>query len=160
MLFPLGRAADAGREIDQVVAIAARSRRPDTESPCLDRAGDATAGHGRRLGLSYGLMKDAERVVFPAGPYRLKRTLLSALGSVAFRLGRLDEALATFEALDALAASAGRTASPRQRAVQHPQHHRDEGALAPVGRGAPARLRALAERALATATEAQSDDWP
>jgi len=157
MLFPLGRTADAGREIEQVMAIAAQSRDRMLEARAWTAQATQLQDTGGDLGLSYGLLKDAERVVFPAGPYRLKRTLLSALGSVAFRLGRLDEALTTFEALDALAASAN---EPRLRA--NAQYNilntiATKEAWLPSA-GAAARLRALADRSLATAIEAHSDD--
>ncbi|MPZ21232.1 MAG: CHAT domain-containing protein [Luteitalea sp.] len=104
-LFPKGRVKEATEEMQRVVQIAASVHDPILEA----RARMLEAAHiqdiGGDLGVAYRLLKQAERTIFPDGPYRLQRTALMSLGAVTFRMGRLDDALATFEKLEALAAA-------------------------------------------------------
>jgi len=156
LLFPLGRTEEAGHEIELAVAVAGRSRDPLVRARAWTAQGTQLQDTGGDLGLAYSLMKQAEAVVFPGGPYRLKRTLLSALGSVAFRLGRIDEALATFEALDALAATKDDLSTRANAQYNIVNTLTMKETLLPSA-GALPRLVALTERALETATAAQSD---
>ena len=153
MLFRLGRTAEAGREIDTVVAIAARSTNPLVKARVWTSQATQLQESGGDLGLAYRLLKQAEAAIFPDGPYRLKRTMLGSLGGLTYRLGRLDEALTIFERLDALAAEGGEMrvrASAQYNIVNTAQ---TKEVLLPSANARP-RLIALAERAVATAVAA------
>ena len=109
---------------------------------------------GGDLGLAYRLLKQAEEAVFPAGPYRLQRTTLNSLGMVAFRMGRLDEALTVFRKLDDLAASKREVAlqATAQYNILNTASLKEDLLPTPGGKQ---RLIALGERALATALAAE-----
>ena len=106
-LFPKGRVAEAAPR-RRASPSWPRGGRSAAEGASLDARSDARSGdrRGPRPGVS-AAEADAKAQIFPDGPYRLKRTTLNSLGSLAFRLGRLDEALAIFQKLDDLAAAEG-----------------------------------------------------
>ena len=112
---------------------------------------------GGDLSLAYRLLKQTEGTIFPDGPYRLKRSTLNSLGLVAFRLGRLDEALAIFEKLDALAAAEGEGLAQANAQYNILNTSSLKESLLPSP-GAKDRLMRLAERSLATAIAAQNRD--
>lgn len=157
LLFPLGRAEEASRQIDAVVAIGSRSNSPLVRSRAWIAEAMQLEDSGGDLGRAYRLLKQAQSEVFPDGPYRVKRTLLNALGTAAFRLGRIDEALATYEELDALAATAGE-ARLRASAQYNIVNTTGLKELMSPSAGARRRIVTLTERALATAIDAQSDE--
>ena len=109
---------------------------------------------GGDLGLGTGLLKQAEEAVFPTGPYRLQRTTLNSLGMVAFRMGRLDDALAVFRKLDDLAASKreGSLQATARSNILNTAALKES--LLPTPGGKQQLIR-LAERALATALAAE-----
>ncbi len=121
-LFPKGRVEEATRETARVAELG----RSVTDPLLKARAWTLEATHvqetGGDLSLAYRLLKQTEVKIFPDGPYRLKRTTLISLGGVAFRLGRLDEALTIFQKLDAPGRRRGRRTGSGQRAIQHPQY--------------------------------------
>jgi CHAT domain-containing protein/tetratricopeptide (TPR) repeat protein len=157
VLFPAGRVAEAEREIERIAAIAEHSTSPLLQARAWTARAAQLQASGGDLGLAYRLLKQSESAVFPDGPYRLKRTTLGTLGAVATRLGRLDEALATFEQLDALAAAAGegRLRANAQFNLANTTAIKETHLPSP---GARPRLLALFERALTTAVASQSDD--
>jgi hypothetical protein len=100
LLLPRGRVAEASAEVSRVSAIGASASDPVLRA----RAWSLEATHlfdtGGDVGLAYRLLRQAEQKIFPDGPYRLRRTVLTSLGRVALILGRTDEALAHFERLN------------------------------------------------------------
>jgi hypothetical protein len=102
-LFPRGRVAEAAREAERGAAIGEASDSPLLKAAAWSLQALHIQDSGGDLGHAFRLLKQAELAVFPDGPYRLKRANLGALGLVAFRLGRLDEALAIYGRFDALA---------------------------------------------------------
>jgi hypothetical protein len=106
-LFPRGRIEEATREAERVAAIGDASGNPLLKAAAWSLQASHIQDSGGDLGHALRLLKHAEFVVFPDGPYRLKRANLAALGQVAFRLGRLDEALAIYGRLDVLATEHG-----------------------------------------------------
>lgn len=102
-LFPRGRVDEATGEADRVVAIGDASRDPLLKAAAWSLQALHIQDSGGDLGHALRLLKQAEASIFPDGPYRLKRTNLLSLGLVASRLDRLDEALAVYTSLDALA---------------------------------------------------------
>jgi CHAT domain-containing protein len=106
-LFPKGRMADAAREVDRVSALAASVADPLLKAQAWTLQASHLQDTGGDLGLAYRLLKQSERAIFPDGPYRLKRACLNALGVLAFRLGRIAEALAAYERVERLAAAEG-----------------------------------------------------
>jgi CHAT domain-containing protein len=155
VLFPKGRVQEATSELERVVEIAA-----SVEDPTLKaRAWTVEAAHvqeiGGDLGLAYRLLKRAESAIFPDGPYRLKRTILISLGGVTFRMGRLGDALATFEKLEALAAAEGEGLIQANALYNILTTHSLKETLLPTP-GARERLTRLAERALAAGVAAQN----
>ena len=106
-LFPRGRLQDATVETERVVALGVSVDDPMLKAQAWMLQASHVQDTGGDLGVAYRLLKQSERAIFPHGSYRLKRTCLNSLGSVAFRMGRVDEALAIYEELDRLAAAAG-----------------------------------------------------
>jgi tetratricopeptide (TPR) repeat protein len=103
ILVPRGRVAEATREVARVTEIGGAATDPLLKARAWSLEATHIIDTGGDLGLAYRLLKQTERTIFPSGPYRLRRTCLGSLGLVAFRTGRLDEALALFRQLDALA---------------------------------------------------------
>jgi hypothetical protein len=103
ILVPAGRVADATREVARVTEIGGAASDPLVKARAWSLEATHIIDTGGDLGLAYRLLKQTERAIFPGGPYRLRRTCLTSLGLVAFRMGRLDEALALFGELRALA---------------------------------------------------------
>ena len=153
-LFPLGRVDESTREIARVTEIGSAARDPMLQA----RAWNLQASHlldtGGDMGHAFRLLKQAEAALFPDGPYRSKRVNLNALGQVARRMGRLDEALAAFNRLDVLATEQGD--APLQAIARYNAFNTmafQEGLLPTPG--SRERLTPLAERVLQTATTAR-----
>jgi CHAT domain-containing protein len=106
-LMPRGRVEEASREMSRVAEIADSLDDPLLEAQVWTMQASHVQDTRGDLGLAYRLLKQAERAVFPDGPYRQQRTTLTWLGLVAFRLGRHDEAVTLFERLDTLARANG-----------------------------------------------------
>jgi tetratricopeptide (TPR) repeat protein len=153
-LFPRGRLEDATAEMQRVSALAATVADPLLKA----RAWTLEASHvqetGGDLGVAYRLLKQSEGAIFPQGPYRLKRTCLSALGSVAFRTGRMAEALAAYEALDRLATAEGDAREQAATRYNILNLVSLQETLQPTP-GAKRRLMRLAERSLESGVSAQ-----
>jgi hypothetical protein len=107
MLVPLGRVADATQEVARVKALGASTADPVLRSRAWMLEATHVTDTGGDLGLAHRLLKQAQEAIAGGGPYRLRRTCLTSLGLVSFRMGRLDEALAAFRELDALARGEG-----------------------------------------------------
>jgi hypothetical protein len=153
MLAPRGRVADASIEVARVVAIGASSSDPLLKARVWSLEATHLFDTGGDLGLAYRQLKLAEQAIFPGGPYRLKRTVLSSLGRVAFRLGRIDEALAHFGRLEEIARLEN---DPQSRAaalynVLNTEALRESLLPTPDGR---ARLTQLARQTLAAGVAA------
>lgn len=153
ILVPRGRVSDATREVDRVIEIGASVTDPLLHA----RAWSLQASHlletGGDLGLARRLLKQTERIIFPAGPYRLRRTCLTTLGVVEFRLGRVDEALAVFRQLDAIARAEGdaQTQANAQYNILNTESMRESFLPMP---DAKTRLTQLARETLATGINA------
>ena len=102
-LFLKARLQDATTEMDRVAALERAVDDPLLKAQIWTLQAMHVQETGADLGVAYRLLKQAQRAAFPAGPYRVKRDCLYALGLVAFRLGRVDEALATYTELEQLA---------------------------------------------------------
>src|SRR5262245_11080250 len=105
--FSRGRIEEATREAERVAAIGDASDEPQLKAAAWSLQALHIQDSGGDLGRAFRLSKQAEVALFPDGPYRLKRANLASLGQVAFRLGRLDEALAIYTRLDVLATEQG-----------------------------------------------------
>jgi tetratricopeptide (TPR) repeat protein len=156
-LFPKGRVEDATRETARVAALGRSVSDPLLKARAWTLEATHVQDTGGDLSLAYRLLKQTEGTIFPGGPYRLKRSTLNSLGLVAFRLGRLDEALAVFEKLDALAAAEGELLAQANAQYNILNTSSLKETLLPSP-GAKARLMRLAERSLATAIAAQNRD--
>lgn len=154
-LYPKGRVDEANAEMTRVAEIAATVDDPLINAQVWTLQASHIQDAGGDLGLAYGLLKQAERGLFPAGSYRLKRTTLSYLGLVVFRLGRHDEAVALFERLEALASSEGdaQTVVIAQYNLLNALSLKET--LLPTP-GAKERLLHLADRALAASMAVQN----
>jgi tetratricopeptide (TPR) repeat protein len=106
-LFQSGRIEEATREIERVVAIGDASDDPLLKAAAWSLHAQQIQDSGADLGRALRLLQQAEAVLFPGGPYRLKRANLVSLAQVTFRLGRFDEALAIYARFDALATEQG-----------------------------------------------------
>jgi len=106
-LFPRGRIEEATREAERVAAIGDASEKPQLKAAAWSLQALHVQDSGGDLGHAFRLLKQAEVALFPDGPYPLKRANLASLGQVAFRLNRLDEALAIYTRLDVLATEQG-----------------------------------------------------
>jgi CHAT domain-containing protein/tetratricopeptide (TPR) repeat protein len=156
-LFPKGRVKEAAAEMERVVEIG-----DSVSDPLLKaRAWTLEAAHlqesGGDLGHAFRLLKQTEAAIFPNGPYRLKRTTLVSLGQVAFRLGRLDDALAVFRKLDALAAEEGEALARANAQFNILNTSLVKESLLP-SRDSKQKLMRLAEQSLATAVAAGNRD--
>ena len=156
-LFPKGRSADAARETARVAELGRAASDPLLKARAWTLEATQVQDSGGDLGMAYGLLKRTEAVIFPSGPYRLKRSTLNSLGLVAFRLGRLDEALAIFASLDALAKAEGELIAQANAQYNILNTSALKESLLPSA-DSRARLTQLAERSLATATAAQNRD--
>ena len=156
-LFPKGRTEDAARETARVAALGRTASDPLLKARAWTLEATQVQDSGGDLSVAYGLLKRTESAIFPDGPYRLKRSTLNSLGAVAFRLGRLDEALTTFTTLDALAKAEGELLAQANAQYNIFTTAALKESLLPSA-DARARLTALAERALATAIAAQNRD--
>jgi CHAT domain-containing protein len=156
-LFPKGRTDDAARETARVAELGRSVNDPLLKARAWTLEATQVQESGGDLSIAYTLLKRTEAVIFPNGPYRLKRSTLNSLGLVAFRLGRLDEALTAFTALDGLAKAEGELlaqASAQYNIFNTAAFKED---LLPSA-DARSRLMRLAERALATGVAAQNRD--
>ncbi|MGE0811931.1 MAG: CHAT domain-containing protein [Vicinamibacterales bacterium] len=156
LLMPLGRVADASAHVARVVEIGRGLRNPVLQARVWLLEATHTRDTGGDLGHAYRLLRQVERAVFPEGPSRLRRTCLASLGSVAFQLGRFDEAIGLFTRLDALAAAEhdDTTRSTARFEILNTRVLSEELMPTPGGR---ARLVASARESLALADAARSD---
>ena len=154
-LRPKGRVDEARHEVDRVVTLAAATRDPLVKAQAWIVQAAHVQETGGDLGMSYRLLKQAEDILPDHPPYLRERALLLALGSAAFRMGRLDESLATYRRLEALAIAKGEPlvlASARYNIFNTAEAME---AVLPTS-GARERLMAMAQRSMAAAVEAQN----
>ena len=153
-LFPRGRVPDATAELERVSSLETAVDDPLLKAQVWTLQASHVQDTGGDLGVAYRLLKQTQRAIFPHGPYRLKRTCLSALGLVAFRMGRVEEALGVFDELDRLAGAEGD--AREQAAVRYNMLNVSsmQESLLPTP-GARQRLMTLAERSLASGLSAQ-----
>jgi CHAT domain-containing protein/tetratricopeptide (TPR) repeat protein len=98
-----GRAADAWREVPRVLEAARRSGNPHLIARGLVYEAWLAHQTGERLGRAIRALREAESLVFPAGPYPLRLRVLLGLGNVSLELGRYDAALTSYAQLVELA---------------------------------------------------------
>lgn len=153
-LLPRGRLQDATAEMARVTALAASVKDPLLKAEAWTLQASHVQDTGGDLGLAYRLLRQSERAIFPHGPYRLKRTCLNSLGSVAFRMGRVEEALAIYERLDRLAAEANDTHEQAATRYNILNASSMRETLQPTP-GARVRLMGLAEQSLAAGMQAE-----
>jgi CHAT domain-containing protein len=156
-LFPKGRVDEAARETERVAELGRSVSDPLLKARAWTLEATQIQDSGGDLGQAYGLLKRTEAAIFPDGPYRLKRSTLNSLGLVAFRLGRLDEALTVFQSLDTLARAEGELLAQANAQSNILNTTTLKERLLP-GPDSRARIMQLAERALATAVAAQNRD--
>jgi tetratricopeptide (TPR) repeat protein len=113
-LSPKGRVDEANAQMDRIAELSSSIDDPVLKAQIWIVQASHIQDRGGDLGVAYRLLKQAERALFPVGPYRQQRTCLTWLGLIAFRMGRHDEALELFKSLDALA---GREGDLQTRAV-------------------------------------------
>ena len=156
-LFPKGRVEEATRETARVAELGRSVADPLLKARAWTLEATHVQDTGGDLSFAYRLLKQTELRIFPDGPYRLKRTTLISLGGVAFRLGRLDEALTIFQTLERLAAAEGEglVQANAQYNILNTSSLKEFLLPSP---GAQERLMRLAERSLATAVAAQNRD--
>ena len=107
LFAPQGRIEEATAQIARVVEIGATAGEPVLKAQVAIAEASHLLDTGGDLGHAYRLLKQAERAIFPEGPYRLQRTCATWLGLVTLRLGRLDEAIGVFRRLDTMARAEG-----------------------------------------------------
>ena len=154
-LSPKGRVEEANAQMARIAEISGSIDDPALKAQIWIVQASHIQDRGGDLGLAYRLLKQAERALFPDGPYRQQRTCLTWLGLIAFRMGRHDEALELFKRLDALA---GRESDLQTRAVAQYNLLNTwslKESLLPSP-GAQQRLLTLAEQTLALAAAVQN----
>jgi tetratricopeptide (TPR) repeat protein len=156
LLMPLGRVDDAAAHVARVVEIGRTLTDPVLQARVWLLEATHARDTGGDLGHAYRLLRQAEAAAFRQGPYRLRRTCLAALGSVAFQLGRFDEALDLFARLDALAAGEADAATQASARFQALNTRLLSEELLPTP-GGRARLIASARESLAMAEAARTD---
>lgn len=99
-----GEVEEAGRQAEQAERVAEKSGNVEL----IARARMVRARHlyllGQDLERVYLLLRQAEEVAFPDGPYALRRETISWLGDVSLELGRYREAQEYFQRFAELAA--------------------------------------------------------
>ena len=153
-LMPRGRLQDATAEMARVTAVAAPVKDPLLKAQAWTLQALHVQDTSGDLGVAYRLLRQSERAIFPDGPYRLKRNCLNSLGSVAFRMGRVDEALAIYERLDRLSAEANDVSERAATRYNILNASSMKEALLPTP-GARLRLMGLAEQSLAAGVMAE-----
>lgn len=153
-LQPRGRVEDATAEMARITAVAATVEDPLLKAQAWTIEASHVQETGGDLGMAYRLLKQSERAISPNGSYRLKRNCLNALGSVAFRMGRVDEALAIYEQLDRLAADANDAREQAATRYNILNASSMKETLLPTP-GARLRLMRLAEQSLAAGMQAE-----
>ena len=113
-LSPRGRVDEANAQMARIAEISDAIDDPILKAQIWIVQASHIQDRGGDLGVAYRLLKQAERALFPGGPYRQQRNCLTWLGLIAFRMGRHDEALELFKSLDALA---GRQGDLQTRAI-------------------------------------------
>jgi CHAT domain-containing protein len=153
-LLPRGRLREATAEMDRVAAVGASVDDPMLKAQAWTVEATHVQETGGDLGVAYRLLRQSEQAIFPHGSYRLKRNCLNALGSVAFRLGRVDEALAIYERLDQLAAAANdvREQAATRYNILNASSMKETMLPSP---GARQQLMRLAEQSLASGLRAE-----
>jgi hypothetical protein len=154
-LYPQGRVDEANAQMARIDEIDQAIDDPALEAQIWILQASHIQDGGGDLGVAYRLLKQAERALFPGGPYRQRRTCLTWLGLIAFRMGRHDEALDLFRSLDALARAEG---DPQTQAIAQYNLLNTwslKESLLPTA-GARQRLTALAEQTLATGLAVQN----
>ena len=154
-LFPRGRRADATAELNRVTSLAATVDDPLLKGEAWTLEANHIQDTGGDLGVAYRLLKQTQNAVFPRGPYRLKRSCLISLGLTALRLGRVDEAVTTFEELDRLAGAEGDLREQATARYNILNVSSLKETLLPTA-GARQRLLAVAERTLESAQSARN----
>ncbi len=154
-LFPRGRQADATAELNRVTSLAATVNDPLLKGEAWTLEANHIQDTGGDLGVAYRLLKQTQNAVFPRGPYRLKRSCLISLGLTALRLGRVDEAVTTFEELDQLAGGEGDLREQATARYNILNVLSLKETLLPTT-GARQRLLAAAERTLESAQSARN----
>ncbi len=150
-----GRIDEADAQMDRITELSSSISDPALKAQVSIVQASHIQDRGGDLGVAYRLLKQAERGLFPVGPYRQQRLCLTGLGLVAFRMGRHDEALDLFKNLDALAAREGdlQTRAVAQYNLLNTWSLKES--LLPTA-GARQRLRELAEQTLALADVVQN----
>ncbi len=97
----------AGAEVDRVIEIGAAAEDPIVIARSLILEADHLRHRGHDLETAYRRLRQAEPLVFPGGPYRVRRACLTGLGSACYRLGRYREARRYYQRLEELAREAG-----------------------------------------------------
>ena len=154
-LSPKGRIDEADAQMARIAEISDSINDPALKAQIWIVQASHIQDRGGDLGVAYRLLKQAERALFPNGPYRQQRICLTWLGLIAFRMGRHDEALELFKSLDTLAAREGdlQTRAAAQYNLLNTWSLKESLLPAP---GARQRLLALAEQTLALAVAVQN----
>jgi len=154
-LSPKGRVDEANAQMDRIAEISGAIDDPVLKAQIWIVQASHIQDRGGDLGVAYRLLKQAERALFPVGPYRQQRTCLTWLGLIAFRMGRHDEALELFKSLDALAVREGdlQTRASAQYNLLNTRSLKESQLPAP---GARQRLLDSAEQTLALALAVQN----
>jgi hypothetical protein len=154
-LSPKGRVDEANAQMARIAEISDSIDDPVLKAQIWIVQASHIQDRGGDLGVAYRLLKQAERALFPAGPYRQQRTCLTWLGLIAFRMGRHDEALELFRSLDTLATREGdlQTRAIAQYNLLNTLSLKES--LLPSS-GARQRLLVLAEQTLALAVTVQN----
>jgi tetratricopeptide (TPR) repeat protein len=154
-LSPKGRIDEANAQMDRIAEISTSIDDPVLKAQIWIVQASHIQDRGGDLGVAYRLLKQAERALFPAGPYRQQRTCLTWLGLIAFRMGRHDEALELFKRLDALAGREGdlQTRAAAQYNLLNTWSLKESQLPEP---GARQRLLALSEQTLALGVAIQN----
>ena len=97
----------AEAELERVVEVAAEADDPIVTARALVLEADHLRLQGRDLETAYRLLRQAEPLLFPDGPVRLRRSCLISLGSSCYRLSRYGEARRYYQRLEELARETG-----------------------------------------------------
>ena len=107
LLYKAGRMDEARAQVQQALAVAKASGRPEVIARARILQAQYLWGVGKDLETAYLTLRRAEAVLFPNGNYYLKRDCLSALGNLSLGLGHYREGLDAFRRMTELTVAQG-----------------------------------------------------
>jgi CHAT domain-containing protein/tetratricopeptide (TPR) repeat protein len=119
LLASSGQRREAWLEAPKVLEAARKSQDKILVAKAIIYQATLSQRTGERLGQSARLLKEAEQLVFPGGPYPLQRQVLGGLGKLNYDMGRYEDSQSYYAALLKLARDHNEPPLAAQAAYTH-----------------------------------------